>query len=543
MGVKRLGFMIIAAICFSAAGCATVESEPAFSENPNPHWLSNRSPPSSTPELVRLPTVEPVAQPTIQLAAHAIKDDTPAPKQLPDLAPYAETSVVLQPRTVDEVLNPTPPPEPEPLVPEPTVLDLDLTETLAMAGGQSPRIAFAAARYREAYGRLQAARTLWLPSIRAGLSFNHHDGRLQNAAGSILNVHRSSLQSGLGLSYGGFQTPGVLANFHTADLVFQPKIAAHAASARSVATRTAGNDVLLSAALAHLEAVRAAQETRIARATRGKAKSLADLTATFARAGSGTQADADRAQTELFRRQNDESRAREATRVASARLSQILSLDPSVEIVPKEPTVTPIELVSHDLPLTDLLATGLENRPELAEARYLICEAVHRYRREKYAPLVPSVLLGMSQSGFGGGSGSTIGNFAGRFDFDAAVYWELRNFGFGERAKRNETRALYDQARMRQVEIMDRVAREIVEASAQVNERKQQITAAETGIQFATDSYERNLARIRGGEGLPIEVLQSLQALDDASREYLQSVVDYNDAQFRLHRALGWPIH
>jgi outer membrane protein TolC len=41
---------------------------------------------------------------------------------------------------------------------------------------------------------------------------------------------------------------------------------------------------------------------------------------------------------------------------------------------------------------------------------------------------------------------------------------------------------------------------------------------------------------------LPIEALQSAQALLQARREYLRSVTDYNAAQFTLQRALGWPV-
>ncbi len=83
---------------------------------------------------------------------------------------------------------------------------------------------------------------------------------------------------------------------------------------------------------------------------------------------------------------------------------------------------------------------------------------------------------------------------------------------------------------------------EVVEAATQVAIRKSQIEVAESGIQTATDSYRRNLARIREGQGLPLEALQSLQALDEARREYLRTLVDYDEAQFRLQRALGWPI-
>jgi outer membrane protein TolC len=334
----------------------------------------------------------------------------------------------------------------------------------------------------------------------------------------------------------------VAAQFHASDAVFQPKIAGYAASARSAAATATTNDTLLATALAYLDLLRATQQLRIAEETRKQAAELADLTDSFARTGQGPQADADRLETELTGRRIEVARAREQARVASARLAELLSFDPSLEIRPQEPTIVPVDLVSQELPTAELVATGLTNRPELAAARSLVCEAVNRYRREKYAPLMPSVLLGISQSGFGGGLGSNIDNYRGRFDFDAVVWWELRNFGFGERARRDEVSAGYDQAVANKVSLLDRVAREVVEADTQVRARRGQIDIAESGVRSATVSYQRNLARIRQGQGLPIEALQSLQALDTAQREYLRSLADYNEAQFQLQRALGWPI-
>ncbi len=49
-------------------------------------------------------------------------------------------------------------------------LRLDLARALELAGGQSPQIALAVARYREAYARWEGARSLWLPTLRAGTS-------------------------------------------------------------------------------------------------------------------------------------------------------------------------------------------------------------------------------------------------------------------------------------------------------------------------------------------------------------------------------------
>ncbi len=109
-------------------------------------------------------------------------------------------------------------------------------------------------------------------------------------------------------------------------------------------------------------------------------------------------------------------------------------------------------------------------------------------------------------------------------------------------AARDNARAQIRQARMREVETLDLVAREVVEAHTQVRARQRQIAVAQEGIASAQQSYDRNLARIRNAQGLPIEVLQSIQALDAARREYLRATIDYNTAQFRLQRALGWPV-
>jgi outer membrane protein TolC len=65
---------------------------------------------------------------------------------------------------------------------------------------------------------------------------------------------------------------------------------------------------------------------------------------------------------------------------------------------------------------------------------------------------------------------------------------------------------------------------------------------AETAIAAAGDSYRRNQERIMNAQGLPIEVLQSIIALDQAQRLYATTVADYNRAQFRLHRALGFAV-
>lgn len=422
---------------------------------------------------------------------------------------------------------------------------IDLEMVLQLTDGQNPQVAFARERIQEAFAQVDRAQTLWLPSLRTGVSYTKHDGVTQQVNGSIINASRSALFTGFGGVLPGGATPaipGLYANFQLVDAIFQPRIAERTAASRQSAATAARNDALLEAALAYFELLRAEQDLSIAREARRHTQELVDLSAVYATTGKGTTADHDRARAELALRVNDVQRGEEAEKVATVRLAQQLSLDPLLSLEPREPTIVPIELVSIEASPAELVARGLSNRPEVAENRQLAAEAIERLQREKFAPLIPSVLLGIGYGGFGGGLGGNIAGFNNSFDAVAGAFWEVRNLGLGERAARCEAQSRVQQAQYREIAALDRVAREVVEAHIQVQSRKGQIATAQEGVQAALASYERNLDRIKNVLGLPIEALQAIQALSQARREYLRTLIAYNEAQFRLQRALGWPV-
>ena len=425
------------------------------------------------------------------------------------------------------------------------VIDLNLPTALSMVGGQHPAVGFAQWRVREAYAQLEQAQVLWLPSLQAGFSYSRHDGNYQASNGDIVDINRNSFQYGLGAGAVGAGTtmvPGLVARFHLADAIFQPKVAQKNAWARGHAANGVVNQQLLEAALAYMELLAAHQETQIMEASKSRNQDLSKLTSDFAATGQGLRSDADRMETELMLVEGRLLSAQERIGVASARLSQALSIESSRPIAPLDPTIVPIELVSLEMDRATLIGTGLSNRPELKESQALVSAACEQYRRQKYAPFVPSVLLGFSTGGFGGGLGNSLENVDGRYDFDALVTWEVRNLGLGERAARRQAASSIQQAKFEKIRVMDQVAREVSDAYTRVVHRAQRIKVTQQAIETARQSYERNLSRIRDGKGLPLEVLQSANALEDARRAYLTAVLDYNDAQFRLQWALGWPV-
>lgn len=424
----------------------------------------------------------------------------------------------------------------------PRGVPMNLVSALQATDANNPQVQFARWRVQEAYAQVSRAEILWLPHLRMGISYNRHEQAIQDVAGNVFNTSRGGYYGGLGavgVGQGSPQVPGVWMNFHTADAIFQPKILSSQAEARAWASQTAMLDAMYQSASLYLDLLRAEGDAEIARETLRNTKQLTDLTSSYAKSGQGLESDFDRSLADLSLRENDLLRSVEQAQVASVRLATHLRLDPSEPLLVQEPVAAAIRLYDPAAPLGDLVAEGLSQRPELSESRWLVSEAVAKMRREKFAPLLPSLILGASYGGMGGGLGTNFGSTEDRFDGDAAAYWEIRNFGLGERAARSEAATRIEQAQWRNVAIMDRVAGEVIEAHARVKSRQNQIAVAERGIQAAIDSHRRNLKRIENGQGLPIEALQSVQALGAARRDYLRAVIDYNQSQFQLLRAVG----
>lgn len=424
-------------------------------------------------------------------------------------------------------------------------VQLNLPSVLATVDAGHPVVGFARWRVQQAYAEVAQARSLWLPSLQAGFSFHRHDGNYQASNGQIVDVNRNSFQYGLGAGAVGAGTtpvPGVVAQFHLADAIFQPKIAKRRSWAEGHSANAVQNEQLLQAGLAYFDLLDAHQDQRVIQETHTRLEQLTKITNDFAEAGEGLQADADRLKTELALNQSQVVASQERVALTSARLVQTLSLDVAAPIVPTDVNALPLEMLpgSHDKP--SMIGLALSTRPELKEAQSLVAAACEAYRREKYAPFVPSVVLGFSTGGFGGGLGNTLNSVQHRYDFDAQMAWQVRNLGFGERAAKQRRSAQVEQAKFEKLRRMDEVAAQVTTAISQIEHRRQQVDITRSAISTARKSYERNLERIRDGQGLPIEVLHSVQALEMAERAYLRAVIGFNQSQLRLMWSMGWPV-
>ncbi|MEX2139452.1 MAG: TolC family protein [Pirellulales bacterium] len=369
-----------------------------------------------------------------------------------------------------------------------------------------------------------------------GPRWTRHDGQIQDTRGDVLSVSRSAL----------FVGSGATLSVDTSEARFAPLAARQVVAARQAGSRATTNSTLLEVSNGYWDLLRSFSNEAIVREAVENTQALERLAESYLRNEKLKQADAERIRAELRTRLGDLDLAGQEKRIVSARLGRLLRLDPFVTLLPAEDRPVPVEVVDSGQPRRELAATALRNRPELAESRSLAGAAAARLLQAQYGPWLPSLLLDYDAGGFGGGPNDFFGDFDGRSDVEAAAIWTVRNLGHGEWAAQRERDSEVRQARLRVIDQMDRVVSEVAEALARVEARRAQLETARTAVDAAQQSYELNLRLFREGGIeliLPIEVVQSVNALTRARQDYLSAVVEYNRAQFQLLWALGFPLH
>jgi outer membrane protein TolC len=439
-----------------------------------------------------------------------------------------------------------------PALPEPSdrALPINLATALRLSGARPVVIAAAQASEQVAAAQLQKARALWLPSFNVGAGYYRHDGATQGQSGNFYINSKDQFFAGAGLT----------AHFDTADAIFAPLAARQVLRAREIDVQTARNDSLLAVAEAYFNVQQA--RGRIAGTADTVAKGLAIFKAIdFERIAAARATDLHRLRTLRADFDGTIESAREQWTTASADLTQVLRLDPAAIVVPVEPPHLRVTLIApHEL-VDNLIPIGLTNRPELASQQALVQAALQRIRQERLRPLVPSVILEGAPGPAGPGSYLQEGVFAsgvhgagnptvGRDDVSVGLVWELKNLGFGNRALVRERRAEQQQLLVELFRVQDLVAAEIARAHGQLRSAAARVAIAEQGLEEARLAYEGSVQEVgkverKGDVAIVVrrvfEVIDALRSLSKAYDAYFAAANDYNRAEFRLYRALGYP--
>jgi outer membrane protein TolC len=477
--------------------------------------------------------------------------------------PWQKSSFELSPPPGGEVVQmKTPPLEPGDLC-----FPINLAVALRLANARPLVVAYAQAGAWIAEAQYQKAKVLWVPSFVANSAYLRHDGLMDfnrgvnvppgvnvfgqpdpASFGKPLNENFNWLYSGVSL----YQVVAVT------DAIFQPLAARQVLNAKRWDIQTAKNDILMETARSFFNVHRFRGRYAAAIYCVEQGRLLLAKINTL-REDLIPRVEVDRARNLLAYLEEAAVSDRENWRVASADLTQILRLDPRAVIQPLEPDHMQITLIDPARSLDDLIPIGLSNRPELAAQQALVQAAAVRIRQEKMRPLLPSIMItGFQAPGgmttefgiIGTGQGGKMNNWSLRDDLSAQVVWQLESFGFGNAALIKRRRGEQSQAYAELYKIQDMVAQEITTAQANVQSAGARVVQAERSLQNSLVTFRANLeglGQTKRFENVlhliyrPQESVYALKLLKQAFDEYFDTVAEYNQGQFELFHALGYP--
>jgi outer membrane protein TolC len=340
-------------------------------------------------------------------------------------------------------------------------------------------------------------------------------------------------------------------------MIFQPLHDRQMVDSSKWNIQTAKNDALFMTAKAYFDVhrFRGRYAATIDAVQRGR--QLVDKIASL-KADLVSSVEVDRARNLLADLEQEAVSARQNWRVASAELTRVLRLDPRAVVEPLEHDHLQITLIDPVRPLDNLIPIALTNRPELASNQAVVQAMLVSIRQEKLRPLIPALYINGLQTPYelieagavGIGHGGNVNQWSGRNDISPQLMTTADGLGLRNLAEIKEARGMTSQAMIELFRVQDSVAGSVTRTQADLQSAAARVVQAEREVQSALINYNGNLEGLsqtqRFGNVLvqvfrPQEVVFALQLLMRGYGHYIDTVADYNTAQFAMFRELGYP--
>jgi outer membrane protein TolC len=406
---------------------------------------------------------------------------------------------------------------------------INLEAALRLAGAKSLALEAARERVREARSQLDQEKRQLFPWVAPGLGYRRHDGNLQDIVGDVFNASKQSGTAALTLQ----------AQLDLGDALYRVLAAKQAVAASEAGAEARRRETILAVAAAYTELSRAVANV----VTAGEAEQISRKTLEQVRAavtaGLAFAGDAQRVEVQLGRNEAQLLEARQAVRVASARLAQLLRLPLADELRPDLAEFVPVALVSTNRALESLVASALSLRPELRRSDATVNLAQTRRDGATKGVWLPTVGALAAFGGLAGGRNGNWGNGDDFQDYAIGLSWRVGPGGIGDRSRIRTTDARLRIAELEREQLRDEVVREVVELRSRAELSAEQVMVVTRTVAAARRLVELTQARREFGVGVVLEAIEAERELSRAQAEQLQAVAAHNRAQWELWHASG----
>ncbi len=422
---------------------------------------------------------------------------------------------------------------------------ITLDYALQAAGFENPTILLAREVINQALAEQLQARAMMLPNLNIGGNLHTHTGNLQQSTGKIINVDRNSFYFGMGsrtIVAESVAFPGVQIFNHLGDAFFMPQIASRQVLVTQQSSFAVRNSVLLDVVNAYFQLIGAETKLESLRISEKELNDVVRLIQERAKFGQDRDGNLRRAIARAKLLHIKFLNAEQDVETASSELAALLNVDPSTRFRTEVKNLRELRIIDENSPLRELISQALQSRPELRSQEAAIQEAQLRVRQERTRPLFPTLSVGLSAGGFSAGSNlfpPSYGSVSSRVDVDVYAFWTLKNFGLGNIALTREARANFGTAQAVLSVLINQVRSEVASAYADLRTAKLQRDITARKVLVAQNGLEELTVNVRDRKVFALEILDSADLLFAARLDYIDALVAYNQAQFKLFVALG----
>lgn len=409
------------------------------------------------------------------------------------------------------------------------VQPIDLPTTLRLAGANNIDLALIREALVQAEAQNDAATLSFIPNLSGGLGYIKHNGAIQDVSGNVIDAYKQ-----LHTTAGGFTS-----QVNLGDAIFQKLAASRLQSAAEYSVDAGRNITLFAAASAYLDLVSARANVKIAE---DAARISADYENQIDRAvgiGLANKSDALRVSVQTQSYQVALRQAQESAVMASAKLANLLHVNPATQFAPTDQVVPQITLVPLDTTMDSLVSEAFDRRPELKASAATVDAADWQKTQSIYGPLIPTIGAQALYGDINGGRAGLPSNSGGSQDYAVMFNWKVGPGGLFDFSRIDYAQSKLDQGKLHDAKLHDDIGRQVVQTFEGVRSAFDQLQLTKKNAELAEQSLQLSQGRKEFGVATVLEVIQAQKDLVQARASYVRSMTAYAEGQYALAQAVG----
>ncbi|MDE2026002.1 MAG: TolC family protein [Patescibacteria group bacterium] len=407
---------------------------------------------------------------------------------------------------------------------------VNLETILKLAGANNLTIKEYKLHYDEALAAQNKAQEWWLPNLYAGATAHFLNGPTMNTDGAFFssNLKTDNFWGGL----------GVVAEIDFSKGIYNSLAAKQSAEAIQYQGVAERNNAILKVLTTYFDLQTAQLKYQFLQNLVAQADSITQEIQVKMKAGMLYQSDYLMAQSNYKHLKNELLKTKTEWEKQSAALANLVNLQSNVSLFSADTLLLPLK-ISENIVDTSIYSNGFVKRPEYEGLNCELRSFEIARKTVNQGLFFPKLRISFDNGSLGTYGIASNGTYPFNTAVGASIIWNipLGRFTYNGDLKKYDSQILLQQNKMEQFK--NQFKEEVYIANEQLLSANEQMINAKEALQESTEALNESIQRQKLGTARPFEVFQAQEFNLQSLVDYLESVAEYNKAQYALYIAMG----